>query len=111
MNRNFAKKWTDVPSTLSDLSRAVTASIGEAIRGHSESISEWITAEAETVQKSARAQAEAISSAKRDQARARYEGLSKAELTDLLAQQGRPRMARTTRWSTGLVEADAAATG
>ena len=33
-----------------------------------------------TAQRSAQAQADAISSAKRDQTRARYEGLSKADL-------------------------------
>jgi hypothetical protein len=93
-------------STLSDVLQAQTTSVGDAIRGHSAAITEWITGEADTAQKSARAQANAISAAKRDQAQARYDELSKAELTELLAQRDLPRNGTNGELIARLVEAD-----
>jgi len=69
-------------STLADLARTLASSVGEAIRGHAESITEWISGAAGTAQMSAREQADAIATAWREQAHARYDGLSKTELTE-----------------------------
>ena len=106
VNRDFAKKWTGAVGTWSDLLQVQIGSVGEAVRGHAESITAWVSGEADTAQKSAKAQADAISSAKRDQARARYEGLSKAELTDLLAQRDLPRNGTNDELVDRLVGAD-----
>jgi len=106
VNRDFAKKWTGAVNDWSSVLQAQTTSVGDAIRGHSEAITEWISGEADTAQKSARAQADAISTAKRDQARARYEGLAKSELTELLAQRDLPRNGTIDELVARLVQAD-----
>jgi len=106
INRDFAKRWTGAMTTFSDVLQAQTTSVGDPIRGHREAITEWITGEADTVQKSAKAQVDAISAAKRDQAEARYDGLSKAELSELLAQRDLPRNGTNDELVARLVEAD-----
>jgi len=106
VNRNFAKKWSGAIGTVADLLRTQTSSVGEAIRGHAESITDWISGEADTAQKSIREQADAIATARREQARARYDGLSKTELTELLAQRDLPRTGTNDELINRLVDAD-----
>ena len=106
VNRDFVKKWTGAVTSLSELLRAQTSSVGDAVRGHSEAIGDWIAGAADTAQKSAQAQADAISTAKREQAHARYNGLSKAELTDLLSERDLPRTGTNDELVARLVEAD-----
>lgn len=106
VNRDLAKKWSGAISTLGNLIRTQTSSLGEAIRGHTESITDWVSGEADTAQKSAREQAEAIATARREQARARYDGLSKTELTELLAERDLPRTGTNDDFIDRLVEAD-----
>jgi hypothetical protein len=106
VNRDFAKKWTDAVTTVSELAQTQTTALSDAVRGHADAITDWISGEADTAQKSAKAQADAISTAKREQARARYEGLSKAELADLLAQRDLPRNGTNDELIDRLVAAD-----
>jgi hypothetical protein len=91
---------------VSELAQTQTTALSDAVRGHADAITDWISGEADTAQKSAKAQADAISTAKREQARARYEGLSKAELADLLAQRDLPRNGTNDELIDRLVAAD-----
>jgi len=107
VNRDLAKKWSGAISTLVDLARAQTSSAGEAVRGHAESVTDWISGAVDTAQKSAQEQADAIATARREQAHARYAGLSKTELTELLAQRDLPRTGTSDELIDRLVAADA----
>jgi hypothetical protein len=106
VNRELAKQWTNAFSTLINVPQIQADWLGKAVRGHSEAISDWVTGEVDTVEQAARAQAEAIAEAKTDQARARYQKLTKAELTDLLGQRDLPRNGTVDELVDRLVDAD-----
>jgi hypothetical protein len=106
INRELAQQWTDAFSTLGNIPQIQANWWGAAVRGHSEAISDWVTGEVGTVEQTARAQAEAIAQAKSDQARARYQDLTKAELTELLGQRDLPRNGTVDELVDRLVDAD-----
>lgn len=126
VNREYAKSWVEVTTTVLDAFRSHTSALGDAARGHGEAVETWIRGEAEVVEKSAQEQAEALEQAERDRARrarqtereearreharARepYEGLTKSELADRLAERELPRTGTVEELIERLVQADSA---
>ena len=54
VNRDFAKKWTDAVTAVSELAQTQTTALSDAVRGHADAITDWISGEADTAQKSAK---------------------------------------------------------
>src|SRR5512142_185708 len=104
MNRGIAVRWARAVGTLSGAAREQAESAGKIVRERAESASEIVHERAESFERAAgeqaekaeRAQEELAREARRierqkareahEKARARYEGMTKAGLSDLLAE-------------------------
>ncbi|MGO9784803.1 MAG: SAP domain-containing protein [Streptosporangiaceae bacterium] len=121
MNRSIAVEWAQAVDTLSGAARARVGSAGEIVRERAESANEVVRERAESFGRAASGQAEKAQEemarearrierqkAKEDheQARARYEGRTKAELSDLLAGRNLPKTGNVDDLIERLVEAD-----
>ena len=110
LNRNLAVKWAGAASALPGVVREQAESVGGAVRDKA------ATAEQAAHEHAARATHELAREARRVEreqgrkaqamARERYEGLTKAELSDLLAQRGLPMSGNVEELIERLVEAD-----
>ena len=124
MNRNIAIEWAQVVGTLSGAARQRAESAGEVVRERAESAGEVVRERAESFERAASQQAEKAEKAQEElarearrierekarqaheQARARYEGMTKAELSDLLAKRDLPKTGNVDELVERLVEAD-----
>jgi len=113
MNRSIAVEWAQAVSALSGAARERAASAGEAVRERAESFERAASEQAEKAEK---AQEELAREARRierqnareahEKARARYQGMTKAELSDLLARRDLPKTGNVDELVERLVEAD-----
>jgi hypothetical protein len=110
LNRDLAVKWAAAASALPGVVREQAESAGEAVRDktataeqtaheHAERVTHELAREARKVEREQASKAQAI-------ARKRYEGLTKAELSDQLAQRGLPKSGNVDQLIERLVEAD-----
>jgi hypothetical protein len=110
LNRNLAVKWAEAASALPGVVREQAESAGEVVRDkattaeqaaheHAERATHELAREARKIERDQARKAQAT-------ARKRYEGLTKAELSDLLAQRGLPRSGNVDQLIDRLVEAD-----
>jgi SAP domain len=124
MNRIIAVEWAQAVGTLSGAARGRVESAGEIVRERAESANEVVRGRAESFGRAASEQAEKAEKAQEElarearrierqkaraeheQARARYEGLTKAELSDLLAERNLPKTGNVDDLIERLVEAD-----
>lgn len=125
VNRSLVRTWIDFGSTaLDDLARVSLESMTKFARGHGDAISTWISSEteiardaiAEQAQGAERTQVEQARERRRAEraevrearrrARERYEGLSKAELADQLAERDLPKTGTVEELIERLVTAD-----
>jgi hypothetical protein len=124
MNRSIAVEWAQAVDNLSGAARARMESAGEIMRERAESANEVVheragsfgRAASEQAEKAEKAQEEMAREARRierqkakeehEQARARYEGRTKAELSDLLAERNLPKTGNIDDLIERLVEAD-----
>lgn len=125
VNRGLVRKWIDYTwSSLDDLTRVGLESMTGFARGHGEAIGTWISAETEIArdavvdqaQEAERVQAEQVREQRRAEraqareahrrARERYEGLTKAELADQLADRDLPKTGTVEELIERLVAAD-----
>jgi uncharacterized protein HemX len=135
INRHLAVKWAAAAGTLSGVVREQAESAGDVVREKAESAGDVVREKAEQVEQAARKQAEQAEQAARkqaekaeqaekelarearkaereqarqahDKARKRYEGLAKAELSDLLAKRDLPKSGNVDELIERLVEAD-----
>lgn len=124
MNRSIAVRWAQAVRSASGAAREQAESAGKSVRKQAESAGEIVRERAESFERAAgeqaekaeRAQEELAREARRierqkarqahEKARARYEGLTKAELSDLLAQRGLPKTGNHDELVERLVEAD-----
>ena len=114
VNRSIAVEWTQAVDALSGVARKRAESAGEVVRERAESVER---AASEQAEKAEQAQEELAREARRierqkareahEQARARYESLTKAELSDLLAERSLPKTGNVDELVERLVEADA----
>ena len=113
MNRSIAVEWAQAVGALSGAARERAESASEAVRERAESFERAASEQAEKAEK---AQEELAREARRierqnareahEKARARYEGLTKAELSDLLAKRDLPKTGNVDELVERLVEAD-----
>ena len=113
MNRSIAVEWAQAMGALSGAARERAASASEAVRERAESFERAASEQAEKAEK---AQEELAREARRierqnareahEKARARYQGMTKAELSDLLARRDLPKTGNVDDLVERLVEAD-----
>jgi len=124
MNRGIAVEWAQAVGTLAGVARKRAESAGEVVRERAESVGEVVRERAESFEHAAVEQAERAEQAQEEmarearrierqqarqaheQARARYEGMTKAELSDLLAERNLPKTGNVDELVERLVEAD-----
>ena len=124
MNRSIAVEWAQAVSALSGAARERAASASEVVRERAESAGEVVRERAESFERAASEQAEKAEKAQEElarearrierqnareaheKARARYEGMNKAELSDLLARRDLPKTGNVDELVERLVEAD-----
>jgi hypothetical protein len=110
LNRNLAVKWAEAASALpgvvreqaksaSDATRGKAAATEQAAHEHAERATHEVAREARKIEREHGRKAQA-------KARERYQGLTKAELSDLLAQRGLPKSGNVEELIERLAEAD-----
>jgi len=124
MNRGIAVRWARAVGRVSGAAREQAESAGKAVREQAEEAGEAVRERAESFERAAGEQAEKAEQALQEQARearrierqearqardkahARYKGMTKAELSDLLAQRDLPKTGNVDELVERLVEAD-----
>ena len=124
VNRRLTIKWVGAAGTLSEMVRDRAESAGNLVREKAESAGDIVRDKAESAERTAREQAEKAEQAEKerarearfaerrqarqahDKARERYEGLTKAELSDQLAKRQLPKSGNVDELIERLVEAD-----
>jgi hypothetical protein len=110
LNRGLAVKWAEAASGLpgvvreraewtGEIARDKAATAEQTAHEHVERASRELAREARKIEREQARKAQAM-------ARERYEGLTKAELSDLLAQRGLPKSGNVDQLIERLVEAD-----
>jgi glutamine synthetase type III len=110
LNRDLAVKWAQAASALPSVVREQAESAGkiaadkaataeQAAHEHAERATHELAREARKIEREQARKAQAM-------ARQRYEGLTKAELSDLLAERDLPKSGNTDQLIDRLVEAD-----
>ena len=123
-NRRLAVRWAEAAGTLSGVVREKAESAGDVVREKAEAAGDIAREQAENAQRAAREQDAKAEQAKKElarqgrqaereharqaheRARQRYEGLPKAELSDLLAKRDLPKTGNIDELIERLVEAD-----
>ena len=124
ISRDLTLKWAEAAGTLSGAAREQAESVGGRVREQAESARDFVHEQAGKAEQAAREQAEKAEQAERelarearkaereqakhahDKARERYEGLTKAELSDQLDQRHLPKTGNVDELVERLVEAD-----
>jgi hypothetical protein len=124
LSRDFTIKWAEAASTLSGVVRDQVESVGGLMRDQAGSARDLVHEQADRAEQAAREQAEKAERAERElarearkaereqarqaheKARERYEGRTKAELSDLLDQRDLPKTGNVDELIERLVEAD-----
>jgi len=113
ISRDLTLKWAEAAGTLSGAVREQAESVGGLVRGQAESAREFAHEQAGQAQQAERELAREARQAEREQARhardkarERYEGLTKAELSDRLDQRNLPKTGNVDELVERLVEAD-----
>ena len=121
INRRLTIKWAEAAGTLSEMVRDRAESAGNLVRDKAESAGDIVRDKAESAERTAREQAEQAEKERarearfaerqqarpaHDKARKRYEGLTKAELSDQLAKRQLPKSGNVEELIERLVEAD-----
>ena len=124
INRRLAVRWAEAAGTLSGAVREKAGSAGDVVREKAEAAGDIAREQAENAERAAREQAAKAEQAEQElarqarqaereharqahaRARQRYEGLTKAELSDLLAKRDLPKTGNIDELIERLVEAD-----
>jgi SAP domain len=124
INRRLAVRWAEAAGTLSGVVREKAESAGDVVREKAEAAGDIAREQAENAERAAREQAAKAEQAEKElarqarqaereharqahaRARARYESLTKAELSDLLAKRDLPKTGNIDELIERLVEAD-----
>jgi hypothetical protein len=124
INRRLAVRWAEAAATLSGAVREKAESAGDVVREKAEAAGDIAREQAENAERAAREQAAKADQAEKElarqarqaereharqahaRARQRYESLTKAELSDLLAKRDLPKTGNIDELIERLVEAD-----
>jgi hypothetical protein len=125
LNHRYARQLAEVADTLTGATRSQIESVSTVVRNQVTSVSDLAREGVDTVEQGAREQAEQAEAAERqqardaakaerqarkeaqDKARERYEGLTKAELSEQAAKRDLPKTGTVDELVERLVEADA----
>jgi hypothetical protein len=102
ISRDLTLKWAEAAGTLSGAVREQAESVGSLVREQAGSAREFVHEQAGKAEQAAREQARHA----HDKARERYEGLTKAELSDQLDQRDLPKTGNVDELVERLVQAD-----
>ena len=124
INRHLAVRWAEAAGTLTGVVREKAGSAGDVVREKAEAAGDVAREQAVKAEQAAHEQAEKVDQAEkelarqvrqaereqarqaRERARQRYEGLTKAQLSDLLAKRDLPKTGNIDELIERLVEAD-----
>jgi hypothetical protein len=124
ISRDLTLKWAEAAGTLSGAVREQAESVGGLVREQAESTRDFVHEQADKAEQAARQQADKVEKAEQDvarearkaereqarnahdKARERYEGLTKAELSDQLDKRHLPKTGNVDELVERLVEAD-----
>lgn len=124
INRRLAVRWAEAAGTLSGVVREKAGSAGDVVGEKAEAAGDVAREQAVKAEQAAREQAEKVDQAEKElarqvrqaereqarqaheRARQRYEGLTKAQLSDLLAKRDLPKTGNIDELIERLVEAD-----
>ena len=124
ISRDFTIKWVEAGNTLTGVAREQAESVSGLLREQAQSVSGLVHEQADRVEQAAREQAQKTEQAERElarearkverdqareaqqKARERYEGKTKAELSDLLDRRNLPKTGTVDELVDRLVEAD-----
>src|SRR5580692_4634391 len=124
ISRDLTLKWAEAAGTLSGTAREQAESVRGRVREQAESARDFVHEQAGKAEQAAREQADLAEQAEKelarearkaerdqakhahDKARERYEGLTKAELSDLLDKRNLPKTGNVDELIERLVEAD-----
>ena len=124
ISRDLTIKWAETAGTLSGVAREQAESVGGLVSERAETARGFVHEQADKAEQAAHEQAEKAEQVKQElarearraereqarraheKARQRYEGLTKAELSDLLAQRDLPKTGNVDELVERLVEAD-----
>jgi hypothetical protein len=124
LNRSLAIRWARVANSLQGAVHDRTESVGEDLRDRAESAGEVVREKAAAAEQAGRVQAKRVEQVQQEftrearriereqarrahaRARARYEGLTRAELSDMLAQRGLPKSGNVDQLVDRLADAD-----
>jgi polyhydroxyalkanoate synthesis regulator phasin len=102
LNRHLAAKWAGVAGTLTGVVRDQAESAADVVREMPASVGHIVHEQAAKAEQAVREQARQA----HHQARERYEGLTKAELSDQLAERDLPKTGNVDELTERLIEAD-----
>jgi hypothetical protein len=124
LNRDLATRWAELVTTMTGSLRGQVEQAGTVVKEQAENVTEMAAAQVRKAEDVARQQAEEVEKAEKEQirlakqaerqaakeahaqAREPYEGLTKAELSDLLAQRELPKSGNIEELIERLVDAD-----
>lgn len=124
ISRDLTLKWVEAGNTLTGLAREQAGSVSGLLREQAQSVNGLVHEQADRVEQAARQQAQKTEQAERElarevrkierdqarqaheKARERYEGKTKAELSDLLDRRNLPKTGNVDELVDRLVEAD-----
>ena len=113
ISRDLTLKWAEAAGTLSGVVREQAESVSGLVREQGESVGGFVHEQADKAEQAEKELAREARKAEREQAkhahdkaRERYEGLTKAELSDLLDQRDLPKTGTVDELVERLVEAD-----
>jgi hypothetical protein len=113
MSRDLTLKWAEAAGTLSGVAREQAESVGGLVREQAESARGFVHEQADKAEQAEKDLAREARKVEREQAkrahdkaRERYEGLTKAELSDLLEKRDLPKTGTVDELVERLVEAD-----
>jgi hypothetical protein len=113
ISRDLTLKWAEAAGTLSGAVREQAESVGGLVREQAESTRDFVHEQADKVEKAEQDLVREARKAEREQARhahdkarERYEGLTKAELSDQLDKRHLPKTGNVDELVERLVEAD-----
>jgi len=124
LNRSLAIKWARAANSLSGAVHERSEAVGEDLRDRAETAGEVVREKAAAAEQAGRVQAKRVEQVQQEftrearriereqarrthaRARARYEGLTRAELSDMLAQRGLPKSGNVDQLVDRLADAD-----
>jgi hypothetical protein len=113
ISRDLTIKWAETAGTMSGVAREQAESVGGIVREQAETARGFVHEQADKAEQAAHELAREVRKAEREQAkqahevaRAHYEGMTKAELSELLARRDLPKTGTVDELVERLVEAD-----